>query len=160
MTRSYFAENATFPESYFRHHFRMSINLFKKIAEDLKKYDMFFEQRRSVAGELGHSTEQKITDVFRMLAYGIPADLVDDRLAMGESQAIKCVKRFAVTMVKVFGEVYLRVPNEADMARLIEFNKNHGFSGFTLGDTPPVQFQVNGRTYNFGYFLADDIYPK
>jgi hypothetical protein len=33
-------------------------------------------------------------------------------------------------------------------------------SRIALSDTPPVQFQVNGRTYNFGYFLADDIYPK
>ena len=89
--RSYFAENATFPESYFHRCFRMSINLFKRIAEELKKYDMFFEQRRNAAIELGHSTEQKITAALRMLAYGIPADLVDDHLAMGESQAIKLI---------------------------------------------------------------------
>ena len=151
-----------------------------------------------------------------MLAYGIPADLVDDHLAMGESQAIKCVNRFAVAIVKVFGEVYLRAPNEADTARILEFNKNRGFPGMlgsidcmhwswkncptawhgqfkghkkdstiileavadyetwiwraffglagtlndinvvqrsplmsriALGDTPPVQFQANGRTY-------------
>mgnify|MGYP005832269567 CR=1 FL=1 len=44
----------------------------------------------NVAGELGHSTFQKVTAALRMLAYGIPADLVDDHLAMGESQAI-CV---------------------------------------------------------------------
>ena len=46
-----------------------------------------------------------------MLAYGIPADLVDDHLAMGESQAIMCVKRFEVGIVQVFGEEYLRSPN-------------------------------------------------
>jgi hypothetical protein len=39
-----------------------------------------------------------------MLAYGIPMDLVDDHLAMGESQAIKYVKPFAVAIVRVFGE--------------------------------------------------------
>ena len=53
-----------------------------------------------------------------MLAYGIPADLVDDHLAMGESQAIMCVKRFAVGIVQVFGEEYLRSPNAEDVARL------------------------------------------
>jgi hypothetical protein len=57
-----------------------------------------------------------------MLVYGIPADLVDDHLAMGEIQAIKCVKWFAVAMVKVFGEVYLRAPNEAHTSRLLKFN--------------------------------------
>jgi hypothetical protein len=85
----------------------------------LNKYDMFFQQQRNVARELGHITEQKVTAALRMLAYGIP---VDDHLAMGESQVIKCVKRFAVAMVKVFGEVYLRAPNEAHTSRLLEFN--------------------------------------
>jgi hypothetical protein len=29
-----------------------------------------------------------------------------------------------------------------------------------LGETPRVEFVANGRTYNYGYFLADDIYPR
>ena len=62
-----------------------------------------------------------------MLAYGIPADLVDDHMAMGESQAIMCVKRFAVGIVHVFGQEYLRSPNTEDAARLLEMNKARGF---------------------------------
>lgn len=62
-----------------------------------------------------------------MLAYGISADLVDDHLAMGESQVIMCVKRFAVGIVQVFGPVYLRTPNAEDVARLLEMNKARGF---------------------------------
>ena len=58
---------------------------------------------RNVAGELGHSTYQKMTAALCMVPYEIPADLVDDHLAMGESQAIMCVKRFAVGVVQVFG---------------------------------------------------------
>ena len=54
---------------------------------------------------------RKVTTALRMLAYGIPADLVDDHLAMGESQAIMCVKRFAVGIVQMFGQEYLRSPN-------------------------------------------------
>jgi hypothetical protein len=64
-----------------------------------------------------------------MMAYGIPADLVDDHLAMGESQAIKCVKRFVVAVVRVFGETYLRAPNAEDTARLLVYNKARGFLG-------------------------------
>ena len=64
-----------------------------------------------------------------MLAYGIPADLVNDHLAMGESQAIMCVKRFAVRIVQVFGEEYLRSPTAEDVARLLTMNKAHGFPG-------------------------------
>jgi hypothetical protein len=48
---------------------------------------------------------------------------------MGESQAIKCVKRFAIAIVRVFNEEYLRTPNAQDTARLLEFKKNRGFPG-------------------------------
>jgi hypothetical protein len=71
--------------------------------------------------------EQKVTTTLCMLPYGIPADLVYDHLAIGESQAIKCVKHFAIAMVKVFGEIHFRAPNQADTARYLEFNKNRGF---------------------------------
>ena len=89
----------------------------------------FFQQRRNAAGELGHSTFHKVTAALRMLAYGIPADLIDDHLAMGESQAIMCVKRFAVAIVQVFGQECLRSPNAEDAARLLEMNKARCFPG-------------------------------
>jgi hypothetical protein len=54
-----------------------------------------------------------------MLAYGIPVDLVDDHLVMGESQAIKCVKHFAVANFRVSDEEYLRAPNAQDTDRLL-----------------------------------------
>ena len=70
--RHYFAENATYPEPYFRRRFRKSIELFKRIAKKLASHDRFFQQRRNAAGELGHSTFQKVTAALRMLAYDIP----------------------------------------------------------------------------------------
>ncbi|KAI4973986.1 hypothetical protein ZWY2020_041767 [Hordeum vulgare] len=127
LMKNYFVENPTYPESYFRRRFRMSTDLFKHIAEKLASHDRFFQQRRNVAGELGHSTFLKVTAALRMLAYGIPADLVDDHLAMGESQVIMCVKRFAVGIVQVFGEEYLRSPTAEDVARLLAMNKARGF---------------------------------
>jgi hypothetical protein len=100
----------------------MSIDLFKHIATEVTRYDQFFEQWRNAAGELGHSTYQKVIAALRMLAYGILADLIDDHLAMGESTSILCVKRFAVAIVNIFGSTYLRAPNAQETARLLEFN--------------------------------------
>jgi hypothetical protein len=229
LMRSYFIKNAIFPERYFRRRFRMSTRLFKGIAESVMEFDRFFEQRRNAAGELGHSTYQKVTAALRMMAYGIPADLVDDHLAMGESTAILCVRRFAVAIVRVFGEEYLRAPNAQDTARLLEQNARRGFTGMlgsidcmhwswkncpaawhgqfkghkkdstiileavadyetwiwhaffgmpgscndinvlqrsplmtriANGETPRMQFVANNRTYYYGYFLADGIYPR
>jgi hypothetical protein len=104
----------------------MSINLFKRIAMDVSKFDRFSEQRRNAAGELWHNTYRNVTAV-RILAYGISADQVDDHLAMGESQAIGCVKRFAIAIVRVFVTTYLRAPNYEDTARVLEENNARGF---------------------------------
>jgi hypothetical protein len=35
--------------------------LFKYIVTEVMKFDRFFEQRRNIIGELGHSTYQKVT---------------------------------------------------------------------------------------------------
>jgi hypothetical protein len=129
LMQSYFNENLTYPESYFRRRFLMNINLFKHIATEVMKFDRFFEQRRNAARELGHSTYQKVTAALRMLVYGIPADLIDDNLAMGESTTIMCVKHFAVAIMHIFGSTYLRAPNAEDRARLLEFNTDRGFPG-------------------------------
>ena len=80
LIRHYFADPPVYPESYFRRQFRMSTELFRHIAAKLMSHDWFFQQRRNAAGELGHNTFQKVTAALRMLAYGIPADLVDDHL--------------------------------------------------------------------------------
>ena len=68
LIRNYFPEDTTYPKLYFQRRFRMSIELFKRIAEKLASHDRFFQQRRNVVGELGHITFQKVTAALRMLA--------------------------------------------------------------------------------------------
>ena len=45
LMRNYFVENPVYPEKYFRRRFRMSTELFKKIAEEVMKHDRFFHAK-------------------------------------------------------------------------------------------------------------------
>ena len=49
LMRHYFVDHPIYPESYFRRRFRMSIELFRHIAEKLARHDRFFQQRRNDA---------------------------------------------------------------------------------------------------------------
>ena len=76
---------------------------------------------------LGHSIEQKVTAALRMMAYGVPADYIDDNLAMAESTSIFHVKELAKVMVELFCVEYLRAPNAQYTQSLLEMNKARGF---------------------------------
>jgi hypothetical protein len=47
-----------------------------------------------------------------MIAYRVLADVMDNYVRVGESIALKCLRKFVVTVVEVFGFEYLRLPNE------------------------------------------------
>ncbi|XP_042412865.1 uncharacterized protein LOC122001932 [Zingiber officinale] len=113
-------------------------------------------QKRDGVGKLGLSGLQKMTVAFRILTYGVPADATDEYIKIGESTSIESVKRFCRTVVEVFGGQYLRSPNANDVARLLHIGEHHGFPGIA----PPTRHVIQGKEYNMGYYLADDIYPK
>ena len=64
-----------------------------------------------------------------MLTYGVPADLVDDYIRIGESTAIESLKRFVKAVVAIFSDEYLRSPNNNDIARLLAIGESRGFPG-------------------------------
>ncbi|XP_044957328.1 uncharacterized protein LOC123408239 [Hordeum vulgare subsp. vulgare] len=174
--------------------------------------------------------EDKCTAAIRMMAYGTPADELDDYLKIGESTALKCLKHFAKGVIANFAGHYLRRPTCEDVERLLQVGESRGFPGmlgsldcmhwqwencpvawkgqFTCGDhgvptlmleavasydlwiwhaffgvagsnndinvlnqsplfieelkgeAPRVQYTVNERRYNTGYYLVDGIYPE
>ena len=54
---------------------------------------------------------------------------MDGYIRIGESTAIKSLRRFVKAVIAMFGDHYLRSPNNIDIARLLQTGEQHGFSG-------------------------------
>ena len=65
----------------------------------------------------------------RMLAYGTPADLLDEGLRIAESTTIECLTEFVKGIRLNFGAEYLRRPTEDDTRRLLQISEVRGFPG-------------------------------
>ena len=107
----------------------MSRELFVHIMNAVEAHDDYFVHKRNGGGVLGLSCFQKITAAMRMLTYGVPADATDEYVRIGESTALESLRRFVAAVVEIFGEEYLRHPNEADVARLLAMGEQKGFPG-------------------------------
>ena len=92
-------------------------------------YDPYFECKEDALGKLDFSSNQKCTVAIRMLAYGIPGDLVDEYVRMSESTCLLSLYSFCTAVVEVFGSEYLREPTVVDTERLLAINAERGFPG-------------------------------
>ena len=77
-------------------------------------HDPYFECKTNTLGKLGFSSYEKCTAAIRMLAYGIPGDIVGEYVHMSESTCLLSLYNFCKTVVAMFGPEYLRQPNAAD----------------------------------------------
>ncbi|XP_059668843.1 uncharacterized protein LOC132313925 [Cornus florida] len=107
----------------------MRRELFLHTLNDVKAYDDYFIQKRDATGCLGLSSIQKMTIAIRILAYGYAADHCDEYIKISESTAIKTLMTFCKAVTSVYGEEYMRPPNEADIVRLLQEAEERGFSG-------------------------------
>ena len=85
----------------------MRRHVFERIVHALGVYSMYFQMQRDAIGRRGLSPLQKCTAAIRMLAYGAPADYVDEYVQMGESIAIECLVNFVRGVNEIFGDQYL-----------------------------------------------------
>ncbi|XP_062188842.1 uncharacterized protein LOC133892125 [Phragmites australis] len=125
----YFADNPVFGDILFCRRFRMSRRLFLRIAAAVEEHDTWFRQRRDATGKLGLSPLQKMTAAIRQLAYGVSSDAVDEYVRIGASTAMMALRKYVEAIVQVFGEEYLRAPNETDTAHLLAEGERRGFPG-------------------------------
>ncbi|GLT54221.1 hypothetical protein SLA2020_274380 [Shorea laevis] len=114
--------------------------LFCRILSAIEVYDPYFVQKRNCAGTIGLSSLQKMTAAFRMLAYGVPADYVDEYVRIGEATAIESLQKFVNAVVSIYSDNYLRSPNSDDVARLLEVGESRGFPGM-LGSIDCMHWQ-------------------
>ncbi|XP_075663459.1 uncharacterized protein LOC142633070 [Castanea sativa] len=123
----YFAKTPVYPPNVFRRRFQMSRSLYLHIHSRVEATEPYFVQKRNAANTLGLSSLQKMTAAIRMLAYGVSANFMDECLRIGETTAIKSLKKFVKAVVSIFSEEYLRSPNNNDIARLLAVGQHCGF---------------------------------
>jgi len=107
----------------------MRKHLFLRIVDALGVWSPYFRLRQDAFGKVGLSPLQKCTAAIRMLAYGTPADLMDESFGVAESTAMECMINFVQGVRHLFGHQYLRRPTEEDIQRLLHFGEVHGFPG-------------------------------
>ncbi|KAM0011048.1 putative harbinger transposase-derived protein [Helianthus debilis subsp. tardiflorus] len=130
LVADYFADEPVYPAEIFRRRFRMSRQLFLRIAGDMAHSDPFFTLRNDARGQRGFSILQKCTSAIRQLAYGYAPDALDEYIRMSERTARRCLYKFCQWVVKLYSKRYLRKPNANDVQKLYQAHEQrHCFPG-------------------------------
>jgi hypothetical protein len=61
-----------------------------------------------------------------MIAYGTPADELDENLKIAANTSLECLGKFAQGVIDVFGEQYLP-PNQEEVEQLLQFGETYVF---------------------------------
>ncbi|CAL1382160.1 unnamed protein product [Linum trigynum] len=129
LMRDYFDPNPVYNAHIFRRRYRMQPRLFHRIMGDIVRFDLSFALRRDSFGQLSLSLEQKLTCAMHMLAYGSPADQLDEYVRMGESTLLEVFRKFCNNIINMYGATYLRAPTLADLRILLRKASSRGFPG-------------------------------
>ncbi|KAG2221286.1 hypothetical protein INT45_000199 [Circinella minor] len=83
----------------------------------------YFQQKRDAVGVSCFSTLQRASAVMQMLAYGGPADAVNEYFRMAPYTVREALKEFCRAIIRSYGKTYLRSPNEEDLKRILAMNE-------------------------------------
>jgi len=129
--RDYFGLDGRPPiydEKDFERRFRLPRIVFDRVYRDIFSVP-YFQQRVNATGEMQSSTLQKVAAALRVLAYGLPADEVDEYARLSDSTINETVHRFTRFVVEKYEPVYLREPTRADLQRIMDDYADAGFPG-------------------------------
>ncbi|KAJ0534652.1 putative harbinger transposase-derived protein [Helianthus annuus] len=129
LMEDYFVENPKYGQATFWRRFRMRRPLFLRIVAAVTTNDIYFQQRPDATGRQGLSPLQKCTVAMRVLAYGTSADAHDEYLRMSATATRTALIKFIEGVISCFGQEYLRMPKENDLARLLHVGEERGFPG-------------------------------
>ena len=129
-----------YTDYHFRRRYHMRKGMFSRIAQALGRWSPYFCLRRDAFGKVGLSPIMKCTAALRMLAYGTPADVMDESFGIPETTAIDCMLNFIRGIRHIFGQRYLRRPNSDDGQRLLQEGEARGFPGM-LGSVDCMHWQ-------------------
>jgi hypothetical protein len=85
----------------------MRRHVFLRIVDAVQRVDPYFIQRPDCTGLMGISALQKCVAAIRILAYGLPANAVDEYVRIGPSTAQEALKHFCRAVIDAFGGYYL-----------------------------------------------------
>ncbi|XP_028220375.1 uncharacterized protein LOC114402026 [Glycine soja] len=90
----------------------------------ISNHDSYFRMRFDVVGRMGLSPLH-----IRILAYGSPVDSVNENVRITECTTIQCLEAFVKGVNEIFGDKYLRRPNNNDINCLLQIGEAQGFPG-------------------------------
>jgi hypothetical protein len=107
----------------------MRPHVFLRLVQAVENVDPYFQFIYNAVGRAWLFALQKCVGAIRILAYGLPADAMDEYVRIGESTASEALNHFCVAVINVFGPQYLRAPTSDDIARILEINEQRGWPG-------------------------------
>lgn len=128
LLHDYFDENCLYSEEQFKTRFRMTKPVFLFIYEKLCTHPAF-QLQHDARNKPGIHPLVKFTFAIRFIAYGSAADALDEIFYISKDSAFNALKDACYALNMLFGEEYLRLPNKADMVRLLEEAEDRGWPG-------------------------------
>ncbi|KAM1401356.1 hypothetical protein ACFX2F_028508 [Malus domestica] len=117
----------------------MRRHVFACLLRDVQQVNPYLQHKRDRAGHPGFSPYQKVTVTLRMMAYGSPADLMDE--------------------THIYKDEYLREPNQKDPNRLLHKAKDCGFPGMIRVSGSQNDITILRRSPLFNR-LMEEAYQK